>query len=161
MDYAKLAINNISKYGDTDIFPFPMENALFFDNAKEVKNLIVEMEKNFDTWMANDPVDSIKTCVPVGYTGYRWATFIEPLWNCFLLYQTLKISEILEKNRISVDKQCVFSYRLKIDEKTNKIFDSSQNWRAFCSRAIQIAETDEANKPLEDIRVMKMELIEN
>ena len=27
--------------------------------------------------------------------------------------------------------------------------------------AIQIAETDEANKPLEDIRVMKMELIEN
>ncbi|MBR6125599.1 RNA-directed DNA polymerase [Candidatus Saccharibacteria bacterium] len=142
MDFAKIAINNISRYGDTDIFPFPMENALFFDKAKEVENLIEDMENNFDTWMADDPVESIKTCVPVGYTGYRWATFIEPLWNCFLLYQVLKISEKLEMNRISVEKKCVFSYRLKIDEKSNKIFDSDQNWRAFCSRAVQIAETE-------------------
>lgn len=142
MDFAKIAINNISKYGDTDIFPFPMENALFFDNAEKVKNLIIDMENNFDAWMADDPVESIKTCVPVGYTGYRWASFIEPLWNCFLLYQVLKISEKLEMNRISVEKKCVFSYRLKIDEQSNKIFDSDQNWRAFCSRAIQNAETE-------------------
>jgi hypothetical protein len=33
MDYYSLALNNISMQGDTDIFPFPIENALFYDFA--------------------------------------------------------------------------------------------------------------------------------
>ena len=141
MDYAKLAINNISKYGDTDIFPFPMENALFFDCPDKIKEKILDMESNFGEWIRKYPIYFIKTCVPVGYTGYRWATSIDPLWNCFLLYQTLKVSEKLEEKRISVSKRSVFSYRLKIDEETGKIFDPDQNWRAFCKQAIENAES--------------------
>lgn len=141
MNYAKLAISNISKFGDTDIFPYPIEKFLFYDRLNDVERIILDMEAHFDEWMTKYPIEFIKTCVPVGYTGYRWATSIDPLWNCFFLYQTLKISEKLEQNRIPVSKQCVFSYRIKIDENSNKIFDSEQNWRAFCSKALEIAES--------------------
>lgn len=141
MNFAKVAINNVSNYGDTDIFPFPMENALFFDLPDRVEHIILDMENNFERWVAHYPVDYIKTCVPVGYTGYRWATTIDPLWNCFLLYQTLKVSDKLESNRIPISKESVFSYRTKIDEATGKLFDPDQNWRAFYKKAIENADS--------------------
>ena len=141
MDYAKLAISNISNYGDTDIFPYPTENSLFYDRPELVEPVILDMETHFDDWMVDCPIDYIKTCVPVGYTGYRWATSIDPLWNCFLLYQTLKVSEKIELNRIPVSKKRVFSYRINVDENTSKIFDSEQNWRAFCLKSLEIAES--------------------
>ena len=85
MDYAKLAISNISKYGDSDIFPYPMENTLFYDNPDKVEKIILDMENNFKEWLADYPIEYIKTCIPVGYTGYRWATSIDPLWICVLV----------------------------------------------------------------------------
>lgn len=142
MNELKLAIKNVSHYGDTDIFPFPMENALFYDLPDKVEVLIADMETNFNDWNSKYPVECIRTCVPVGYTGYRWATTIDPLWNCFLLYQTLKISTVLEQNRIPVERESVFSYRIKPDETSGKIFNQEQNWRAFYCKAIQNAESD-------------------
>ena len=139
MDYLKLAIKNISNYGDTDIFPFPMENSLFYDLANKVEELVRDMENNFEKWIAEYPVECIKTCIPVGYTGYRWAAIIDPLWNCFLLYQTLKVSSKLEANRIPVSRESVFSYRMKINETSGKLFDLEQNWRSFYKKSIDNA----------------------
>ena len=151
MKYIELALKNISEYGDTDIFPFPMENALFFDMPDAVKKIFKSMEsttrknekveENFDKWVANYPIDCIKTCVPVGYTGYRWATMIDPLWNGFLLYQILKISSKLEANRVPISKNSVFSYRIKLNEKEGKLFNQNYNWRSFYDAALKNAET--------------------
>ncbi|MFZ2781792.1 MAG: RNA-directed DNA polymerase [Rectinemataceae bacterium] len=143
MDYIKLAIKNVSNYGDTDIFPFPMENALFFDLPERVEEVMKDIEANFGKWKANYPVECIKTCIPVGYTGYRWATVIDPIWNCFLLYQTLKISSNIEMNRIPINKQSVFSYRIKPDEASGKLFNQDQNWRSFYGKAIENAKSDQ------------------
>lgn len=143
MDFLKLAIHNISSYGDTDIFPFPMENALFFDRSNDVENLLMSVEGDFDSWVSKYPVEFIKTCVPVGYTGYRWATMIDPLWNCFLLFQVLKNSEKLEESRVSASKNNVFSYRIRLDEATGKLFDPDYNWRRYYTTAIEYAESDQ------------------
>ena len=70
-DYYNLAIKNIAEYGDTDIFPYPVENALFFDDPGKIKSLLEDIDKNFNTWLSNYPIEAIQTCVPVGYTGYR------------------------------------------------------------------------------------------
>ena len=70
MDYNKLAIANIASYGDTDIFPFPIENALFYDMPDAVNALLINIDSDFDGWLSKHPVDCIKTCVPVGYTGW-------------------------------------------------------------------------------------------
>jgi len=141
MDFLKTAIKNISNWGDTDIFPYPMENALFFDVPDQIESLILDFESDIDTRISEYPVDYIKTCIPVGYTGYRWATLIDPIWNCFLLYQVLKISSEIEEARLSIDKKSVFSYRINIDESSGKLFDTSNNWRAYFCRAIELAET--------------------
>ena len=39
---AELAVQNVIKHGDTDIFPFPFENHAFFDKESETVELVVE-----------------------------------------------------------------------------------------------------------------------
>ena len=126
-------------HGDTDIFPYPIENALFYDMPDKVKNLLEDIDSNFDKWLSSYPVDTIKTCIPVGYTGFRWATLIDPVWNAYLLSEVLKISDKIEAARIPIEKKTIFSYRVNFDDSTGKIFDSSINWRLFYDTAIDNA----------------------
>jgi hypothetical protein len=140
MDFYNLAIKNISTHGDTDIFPFPIENALFFDIPDKVKGLLDDIDKNFEKWLSKYPVDTIKTCIPVGYTGFRWATLIDPIWNAYLLGEVLKISDKIEVSRVPLEKKSVFSYRVKLDENSGKIFNTESNWRKFYDTAIELAE---------------------
>lgn len=53
MNYYDLAIKNIAKYGDTDIFPFPIENALFYDNPEKIKKELEDIDKTYTTWLTN------------------------------------------------------------------------------------------------------------
>ena len=64
MDVAQLAVKNVAMYGDTDIFPFPIENAMFFDIPEKVRGLLKDMEKNFDDWLAKYPVELHKNLHP-------------------------------------------------------------------------------------------------
>jgi Reverse transcriptase (RNA-dependent DNA polymerase) len=140
IDFYSLAIDNISMHGDTDIFPYPIENALFFDKKKEVKDLLLDIDKNFIKWLASYPVVSIKTCVPSGYNGFRWATMIDPIWNAYLLSEVLKISEQIEMKRIPIEYKSVFSYRIKLDTESGKIFDTEIGWRMFYTTALETIE---------------------
>ena len=47
----KSAIQNIAKFGDTDIFPFPIENSIFFDQEERTLNLLLEVHKEFDYFL--------------------------------------------------------------------------------------------------------------
>ncbi|GAA4774089.1 MULTISPECIES: RNA-directed DNA polymerase [Flavobacterium] len=135
MDYYKLAIDNISKFGDTDIFPFPIENALFYDKPDEVKKILEKISSDFDNWSVNYPIESINSCIPVGITGFRWAAIIDPIWNAYLLYEVLKISKDIESKRINLNKNSVFSYRIKLKQSTGKLFDNEYTWRKFYETA--------------------------
>lgn len=138
-EFYKIAVSNISKRGDTDIFPFPIENALFYDKPAEIENILLEMDKNYDSLIRTAAVGSIKTSIPVGYTGFRWATMIDPIWNAFLLAEVLKISGQIEQKRIPVEENCVFSYRIKYDEESGTLFNREVNWKAFYQNAGKIA----------------------
>ncbi len=142
MDYYKLAVLNIAMHGDTDIFPFPIENAMFFDNPDKICQLLKDIDSHFEQWLAKYPVECIRTCIPVGYTGYRWATMIDPLWNSYLLYLVIKIAEKLESTRVSSLRKNVFSYRVKIDKKKNLLFNPDINWRLYYQTAINISEQE-------------------
>lgn len=39
---ATMAVQNVIKHGDTDIFPFPFENYAFFDKQGDIVDLVVE-----------------------------------------------------------------------------------------------------------------------
>ena len=74
-----LAVTNVVRHGDTDIFPFPIENLIFRDCHAEVVDLLVSTYQDFDAILAREPPTHEAALVPVGYTGFRWGTQLDPL----------------------------------------------------------------------------------
>lgn len=95
-DSFEFAIDNIVKFGDTDIFPFPIEDHMMFDNRAGAIALLNDMYHRFDYFIKNDPPQFENMLAPSGYTGFRWATQIDPIWNAFLLGLVLSMSELIE-----------------------------------------------------------------
>lgn len=138
-EYFKFALDNISKYGDTDIFPFPIENIIFYDQKNETINILNDMFDNFEKVLNDNPPINESTLVSAGYMGFRWATQLDPIWNAFYLGLVLSIADRIEKARIPVEKNEVFSYRIKLDEDENKIFDTGIGWYEFQKVSIEKA----------------------
>jgi Reverse transcriptase (RNA-dependent DNA polymerase) len=137
--YFKRAIANVIKHGDTDIFPFPIENHVFFDKQAECIALLQEVHKDFDGNLSRHPPAHEAALAPVNYTGFRWATQMDPLWNLYFLALVLSIAEDVEAARLPISGKRVFSYRYKWNEGTADIFDDSNNWRDFMECSLERA----------------------
>src|SRR5690349_3935878 len=90
---AALAIQNVVKHGDTDIFPFPFENHAFFDRRAETVDLVVEYDEHFEEYLARFSPLNVSSLTPVTYSGFRWATQIDPIWNAHFLACVLALSK--------------------------------------------------------------------
>jgi hypothetical protein len=140
--YFRMAVQNVASGGDTDVFPLPPENSLFFDRTEEVVLILEDLHANFGGWRAtNGPVNESALAM-VGYTSFRWATQIDPLWNAYLLGLVLSMAERIEAARIPVTQQTVFSYRYSYEETSHRLFAEGA-WRAFNERCLQNAEQSE------------------
>jgi len=137
-DSFRKAILNISKFGDTDIFPLNFERHVFADRPEEVITLLEQFHRDFDQKINHTPPGFVKTLVPVGYTGFRWATQIEPFWNAYYLALVIEVAQGIEAERIPVAQRRVFSYRYQYDQQTGKLF-SEENWRDYRIRARELA----------------------
>lgn len=135
----EFALDNISKYGDTDIFPFPIENIIFYDKKPETIKLLLDMFTNFYEYLKNNPPINESTLVSAGYTGFRWATQLDPIWNAFFLGLVLSISDKIEKARIPIEKNEVFSYRITYNDTDKTIFDTEVGWNKFQTVSIEKA----------------------
>lgn len=134
-----MSVNNIAKKGDTDIFPFLIEKALFFDRPKDVLDILKNLDADFDKNHPHQHLHSIRTTVPVGYTGYRWATMIEPFDYALTLSEVLSIAGDVEAKRLPVKDKTVFSYRFNYDEEEGTLFDKDVNWKQFYEHAREVA----------------------
>jgi hypothetical protein len=110
------AISNITTHGDTDIFPFPIENHVFFDKTKDVVDLLLDIDQNFANRLAQFPPSNNSALAPISYEGFRWATQLDPVWNAFFLGVVLSIAEDIERVRIPKADNAVFSYRYQWDQ---------------------------------------------
>jgi hypothetical protein len=138
-EFFERSLENITKYGDTDIFPFPVENHVFFDKTADAIELLLDIDANFDDRLAESPPTNYSALAPVGYTGFRWATQIDSLWNAYFLGILLSISDEIEKARIPKSQNIVFSYRYSWDNDSKELFDRAYNWRAFIEHSIFLA----------------------
>lgn len=138
--YLKKAVENVISHGDTDIFPFPIENILFKDKKTEVVDLLEEIHKNFDSYLTDYPLLHERSLQAVGYYGFRYGTQLDPFWNAYLLAQVISISEDIEKARVPLSRKKVFSYRYDYDKEKHSLFDREYNWSAFNKRATELAE---------------------
>lgn len=133
-----LAIKNFVKYGDTDIFPFPYETRMFSDIFNETLISVKETNDSFFDKLNECPPINISTCSTVGYTGYRWATQIDPYWNIIFLGLVLHLGSKIESARVSND--IVYSYRFKPCFDNGSLFDTETNWRKFQTDSLTLAQ---------------------
>jgi len=136
-----LALSNIIKHGDTDIFPYPFESRLFEDNKHIVNSALVETYKDFDNKRIELPPNQINSFSSIGYYGYRWATQIDPFWNAFFLGLVLKLANEIEKTRSSSNN--VYSYRFKPNIEEGSLFDKDISWRKYQEDSITECSKDE------------------
>lgn len=133
------AVANIGKWGDTDVFPYPIDNHIFHDTPDEIATLISSMSDDFTGEAISSPVEHYSTLSPVGYGGFRWATQIDPLWNAYLLSCVLEIAPQIEALRVRDDMRRVFSYRFCQGDNADNIFKLGA-WRDFQEQCREIAE---------------------
>jgi hypothetical protein len=137
----KLAAKNVIKFGDTDIFPYPVETRMFGDIFISLGKSLIETHADFTNRLNDSAPVNISTCSTVGYTGYRWATQIDPYWNVYFLGLVLSLSKKIEESRVGVNT--VYSYRYNPDYSTGALFDKSVNWRSFQEDSLKLVKEDE------------------
>jgi Reverse transcriptase (RNA-dependent DNA polymerase) len=138
-EFFRRAIANVIRHGDTDIFPFPVENHIFFDKPAETLALLQEIHRDFDGYLSRHPPAHDAALAPVNYTGFRWATQMDPLWNLYFLALVLAISEKVEAARLPVNIKRIFSYRYRWNEEAADIFDDASGWRDFMECSLERA----------------------
>jgi hypothetical protein len=69
-EFFKLAIQNVARHGDTDVFPFPIENYIFYDKPQEAVDILKDIHSNFEQ-AANDYPPLRSRCHGQGGQGAR------------------------------------------------------------------------------------------
>jgi hypothetical protein len=140
----KRAVRNIAQHGDTDVFPFPIENHWFHDKEDIVVALLEDLDQNFSRWVTREyPISFVKLLAGIGYVGFRAATQIDPIWNAYLLALVIEIAPAIEAARLPADRNVVFSYRYRPDWDRNVLFDSDLGWGSYHRTALAKAEGHE------------------
>ena len=131
------AIDNISRWGDTDVFPKPLENHVMKDERDKFLLLVQEFGKNVDLNLANG-VSLVKSAVPNGYAGFRWATQLDPVLNAYLLGAAINLFSDFEPMRLSQD--WVTSHRREKSTKDARLF-TEDGYARFLTRSSDLAES--------------------
>jgi hypothetical protein len=137
--YLRAALDNITRHGDTDVFPFPIENQVFFDKPADALVLLQDVHADFEAALSSYPPLNQKSLAAVGYTGFRWATQVDPLWNAYLLGLVIALGDEIEAQRLPKSKRIVFSYRFAWDKEAKTLFDKTSSWPQFQERSIELA----------------------
>jgi hypothetical protein len=135
-DAFRLAVLNVAAFGDTDVFPSPLDRFLCQDTPDAVVAVLEDVHLKFDQYLANLPPENIDTLAPLGYTAFRWATQIDPLWNLYYLSLVLSIAETIEAKRLPISENSVFSYRFRPDIASGHLFADS-TWRHYKQCALE------------------------
>ena len=137
----KRAVQNITVYGDTDVFPFPFEKHLFEDKPSECIEVLKRWHADFNGCVADNPPVKVDALCQVGYTGFRQVTEIEPFWNAYYLALVLRLAQGIEDLRIPAGENMVFSYRHASGDQSSLFQDVT--WIDYRRRSVELAESHE------------------
>jgi hypothetical protein len=138
-EHFETAIANVTHLGDPDVLPLPIENQIFYDSRSETLDLLATIQSNFRGALASNPPVNEGLLAAVGYSGFRWITQIDPIWNLYFLALVVSLGSEIERARIPVDRSVVFSYRFKPDSASHALFDRNIGWVAFREHSSRIA----------------------
>jgi len=133
-----LAIKNVAKFGDTDVFPSPLDRYVCQDQPGKVLELLKNIDSSFDHFLENQPPSNIDCLAQIGYTSFRWTTQLDPFWNLYFLSQVIQIAEKIEHKRIPTSENTTYSYRWNPNVVTGHLF-GPQNWRAYKDQCLELS----------------------
>ena len=116
----EVALGNIARWGETDVFPKPLDNHVLADMPDEFLLLLRDVDKGFASEVGVRPPAKVTAATPNGYSGFRWATQLDPMWNAYLLALVLHIAAPIEAAR--VPPESVFSHRVDLRFPENRLF---------------------------------------
>lgn len=102
------SLEHITQYGDTDIFPYPLEFHFLRDKKDEIVDALAD--QNTATYRPQSPLDSL---VPKSRHGFRIAHQLYPSDAIVLLAATISIGHSIETARGERDTRPGFSYRFQ------------------------------------------------
>lgn len=138
-DALEQAVLNIAKLGDTDVLPLAPENHIFFDKAEAAKSALSAIESDFlEQLSVRSPINH-QALAPLGYTGFRWVTQIDPLWNAYLLACAAQLAPSLEEARLPREAEIVYSHRFEPNSEDGSLFWRG-GYQAFLERGDSLAE---------------------
>jgi Reverse transcriptase (RNA-dependent DNA polymerase) len=140
---ALFAVRNIARYGDTDVYPYPLENHWFHDAENSIVDLLIQLDSDFEGWLKSYPLSYTTGLSSVGYNGFRAATQIDPIWNAYLLALLLEIGDDIERARIPMERGVIFSYRFKPSQEKYSLFNKDIGWYLFQKTALERASSSE------------------
>lgn len=134
----QLAVRNVAKWGDTDVFPFAPENHILHDRPNDMVALLQEIDADIDKALVRHPPIVEGALALVTYEGFRWVSQIDPLWNAYFLTTVLRIAPEIESARLEVHRRAVFSYRFAPDLTQASLFTNSA-WHEFSEATQEVA----------------------
>lgn len=137
--HINLAIANTVTFGDTDVLPRPFELKAIEERAVEIAALVSNMYKEFAKHQERIPIEHHFGLSASGYLGLRKVSQLHPLWNLFFLACVISCAKDIEKHRIPISENAVFSYRYRPKKKDGKLFDSPAGWKAFNDRSSELS----------------------
>ena len=69
-DDFRLAVRNVARFGDTDVFPYPFENQILAAREDQVVDVLEEMHASFDESVAKYPPLSVRSLAARGGNAF-------------------------------------------------------------------------------------------
>jgi len=132
VEFAKKHIKN---FYDSDFFVKPFEFDAIWLNWTEIKKYLLEEDVG-----ALKVRPSLTYAVPKPKIGYRIAHQLDPLNSLTYTALAFEVAEIVEKNRMPVEKRIACSYRISTDSKGN-FFAKDNGYDDFLSRSSELAKS--------------------
>ncbi len=132
-DSIKWAIKHLTEYGDTDLFPSPVE----FDIISQEKDYVFNKLKEIDISSYNFN-SSRRFVIPKDELSYRIATQLNPIDSILFSAILHEHGQLIESKRASTDQ--VFSYRFSPEE-DGQLYDSDSSWDKYwqkCEEKLRI-----------------------
>lgn len=128
------AITHLSKEGDTDLFPKPIEIQVINEVRERVLNALKNVDLGTHQWSG-----ARRFIIPKSELSYRVATQLDPIDSIMLAAIIYQFGQLIEKRRIPTSENRVFSYRFS-PTADGSFYGHPNPWSDFWKTAREKAE---------------------
>lgn len=128
---------NISRKGDSDIFPRPFELDAIIAEWDLVRQELLNKSIESHEW-----TQPRRVIIPKEKHSYRIATQLNPLDSLIFAAIIHQFGSLIEEKRVSKDDQIVFSHRFSPRE-DGELYDVAIDWISFWSHSKEMAKSCE------------------